>query len=297
MHFLLIALSVVCSSAKSLLSKGLGGANRETYGLARSNTFIFSAALGVIVVYAFVAGVRMPSLFTGVTGVLFAGCIAMAQLLFMSALKFGAVSVTSFIYSSGFLIPTLAGVLYWKETVSVTKIAGTALLLLALFLIAWEPGTVSTARQERAKDRSGLVWRLCAFGAMTCSGMLGLLQKVHQSSRHKEELSSFLLIAMGAAALLSVVLMLSAKKKGEGTVYGAKPTALSLACGAFYGVVNITNLALAGRVPAPLLFPLLNGGGIILTAVLGKLVFRERVSLRKWIGIGIGIAAIIVISR
>ena len=91
---------------------------------------------------------RTPSLFTGVTGVLFAGCIAMAQLLFMSALKFGAVSVTTFIYSSGFLIPTLAGVLYtiiltavlgkivFRERVSLRKWIGIAIGIAAIIVIS-----------------------------------------------------------------------------------------------------------------------------------------------------------------
>lgn len=293
-HSILIALSVGSGSAKSLLSKGLGSVNGETNGLAKSNVFIFTAAFLVILFYSFVSGVDVPSLFTVVTGILFAISIATGQILYMKALRLGAVSITAFIYSSGFLLPATAGVIFWHEDVSVAKIIGIALLLLALFLIAWNPGdTISAGNGDHR--RSGLVWKLCAFGAMAASGVLGLLQKVHQTSPHKDELIGFLLIAMFFASALSYVLFLFSKKTGDAP-YGGKMAGLALSCGAFYGAVNIINLALAGMLPAPVLFPVLNGSTIILTAVLGKLIFHDKVSALKWLGIVIGLIAIVVIS-
>lgn len=294
--YFLISLSVVSSTARSLFSKGLGTANSGKYGLARSNVLIFSAALAVIVIHGAVTGVGTPSFFTCAAGVLFAFFVATAQILYMRALELGAASVTAFIYSSGFLLPTAAGVVHWHEALTVTKTVGTLLLLLALFLMAWNPEEMSAKKNADAKRGTSRVWRLCAFGAMFCSGMLGLLQKVHQTSPHKPELSAFLLVAMVCAATFSAVLMCAAKKNSK-TAYDAKTSAVALTCGAFYGAVNIINLALAGMIPATIQFPLINGGGIILTALMGKIIFREKVSIRKWIGIAIGIVAIVVISR
>ena len=60
---------------------------------------------------------------------------------------------------------------------------------------------------------------------------------------------------------------------------------------------NILNLKLAGLVPATLLFPVTNGGGIVLTTFLGGVLFKERLSLPQKIGILLGILAILIISR
>lgn len=298
MSIFLMILSVVAGASKSLFSKGVGNANSDKYGLACSNVIILAVAFCVIFLYSRFSGatLKSPSSLTLITGVLFAVTVTMAQLLFMSAMRLGATSVTTFVYASGFILPTAAGVIFWKEALTVNKVIGTLLLIVALFLIVRNPDESFKNSKIVANRKSGLLWTLCAFGAMVCSGILGILQKVHQSSQYKDELSSFLLIAIGLGAITSLCMMFCAK---NGHVYrcSSKATTLSLVCGVFFGTVNIVNLALAGLVPATVLFPVINGGNIILSSVGGGYIFHEKISLLKWIGIVVGLIAIVVVSR
>lgn len=291
MRYLLIAFSVLAGSAKSLLSKGLHPVNVNRYGLARSNELIFSAALCSVLTAAAITGFGGVSLFTVLAGLVFSLVLTFGQMLYMEALAAGEVSVTAFIYSCGFLIPTFAGVLFWHEPVTVPKTAGVAMLLLAFFLISRTPA------KEGEKRSGGRKWRICAFSAMTMSGILGLMQKFHQTSAHKAEIGSFLAVAMLASVGLSAIIALLNREGAKDVKFTGKLTAAALSCGAVYGVANFINLRLAGVIPATLQYPLVNGGTIVLTAILGRVFFRERLTRMKTAGILIGIAAMIVISR
>lgn len=295
MNYFLMLLSVSASTTKSLLSKKLNAVGNCRYGLALSNSLIFSSALAGILLFAVLTGFGGISPLTVFLSLLYACAITAAQLLYMEALGCGAVSVTAFIYACGFLLPTAAGVLFWHEALTVTKASGTLLLLLAFFLIVRNPKKAGQAGETQSG--AGLKWKLCSFGAMTMSGVLGILQKVHQTSAHKGELNSFLVLALSGALLLSLLLAFLFRGERENVAFTGGLTAAALICGVIFGGANILNLKLSGLVPATVQFPLVNGGTIILTAVMGRIVYRERLTWRKRAGILVGILAIYIISR
>jgi aspartate carbamoyltransferase regulatory subunit len=62
------------------------------------------------------------------------------------------------------------------------------------------------------------------------------------------------------------------------------------------GIVNILNLYLSGKIPAVIQFPVYNIGNMILTGVLGALIFREKHTIKQFIGFGIGCLGILLIG-
>ena len=61
--------------------------------------------------------------------------------------------------------------------------------------------------------------------------------------------------------------------------------------GVFMGIVNIINLYLAGVMPKVLFYPVSNGGLIFMTSLCGVILFKEKLSIKQWIGMLLGIAA------
>ena len=57
-----------------------------------------------------------------------------------------------------------------------------------------------------------------------------------------------------------------------------------LPCGASSGVMDTA-----------VFFPIVNGGGLVLTAALAMIVFRERLTRRQWIGMLLGILSVILV--
>ena len=62
------------------------------------------------------------------------------------------------------------------------------------------------------------------------------------------------------------------------------------------GFLNILNLTLAGKLPAVIQFPIYNIGGMILTGVLGAILFGEKNTKKQLIGFGIGCVSILIIG-
>ena len=58
---------------------------------------------------------------------------------------------------------------------------------------------------------------------------------------------------------------------------------------------NQINLYLSGVIPSAVFFPIVNGGGLILITLASLVFFKERLTGRQWIGLGLGIAATLLL--
>jgi multidrug transporter EmrE-like cation transporter len=55
-------------------------------------------------------------------------------------------------------------------------------------------------------------------------------------------------------------------------------------------------MGLMGRMPAGVLFPIINGGTMLVVILVSRAVFGERITRRKFVGIAVGLAAILLLS-
>ena len=69
--------------------------------------------------------------------------------------------------------------------------------------------------------------------------------------------------------------------------------AAMVAGGGCLAVNNKLNLYLSGVMDSAVFFPLVNGGGLVLTVVTALFVFKERLTVKQWIGVVVGIVAVI----
>ena len=56
------------------------------------------------------------------------------------------------------------------------------------------------------------------------------------------------------------------------------------------------NVLLANEIPAVILFPVLKSGSLIFGAVVGRTIFKEKLSAKNIIGIGLCIVALVVLN-
>ncbi len=294
MHYLYIVLSVIAGSAKSTFSKILNPCTTSPRGFGLVNTLISVAAALVIL---FLNGwIQYDKTYSLLLGILFGICTTAAQYLYMRAFSYGNVSVVTFIYSCGFLLPTAAGTVIWSEVLSVPVIIGCLLLLVSFLLCAKKTTGDNGKSQSCFRNPKGVLY---AFGAMCCSGMLGILQKLHQTSAEKDALGTFLCTAFGVSALISGLIAVFPHHNKNVSGTECKPHRIlftAIVCGICIGIANHVNLILSGALPAALVFPITNGGVVVLSALVGRVVFRERLSPSALSGIILGIISVIIIG-
>lgn len=304
MDYLLLGVSVFTGSFKSIVNKRV---KRGAVGMGKTmQVNAISFAVAFVVVFCF--AVFSPS-FTFNTPFILAGanalCILLSQVCLMKAVDTGSVTVSSLFYSCGFIVPTVWGAIYYHEPVHFLQIIGIGVILLS-FVLSME--------KENGK-KFNFKWFIFALGGTLFSGLLGIVQKIFGVEYSKQySLDTFLSISflMIIAISLIVWLICALVKKGQShehiathelaitkqhrQLIGKRTFVFTLVLGLILGFHNKICTYLSGVLPSALYFPVVNGGVIVMTAVISAIILREKLSKRQLISVILGFVAIGLIT-
>ncbi len=214
-----------------------------------------------------------------------------AILLYMKAMETGSLSFSALIFSFGLLVPVIIGRLFWNESISIMQILALLLLLSSFYL-------AGGAKVESSR-RFNVKWLVLALSAMLGNGLLMALTKYHQRLVPGKDVGEFLIVAFATATLASVFLtgyrcMVFREKLSKPKVMPFSLLAVGAGVTTAFG--NWVVLSLAGRMPAVILFPVINGGVVFLSAVFSVLFLKESLTRRSSAGMALGLAALVLIS-
>lgn len=258
----------------------------------------FGGIVSVAVLFLF-GGIKTLSPFTFLTACGF-GALTLIQSCFMlRAYDSGSFAYTSVIVSLSTIIPAFSGAIFWNETLYPAQIAGIVLLVLCFALCVGK---------DKEKKQMSVKWLACVFLAFLSTGFIGVMQKVHQSSAYADELNGFLIISFLISALAAgICAVIALKRKNteqndntDGEEKPAKgvgyflPIVLS---GVGVALNNVINLYLSGKVDSAVFFPVVNGGGLILVTLCAVVLYREKLSVKQWAGIIVGIISVVLLSN
>ena len=286
--FLLTA-AILLSCSKSLLYRGVSDITGNKTGFWLVNTLSFGTACVIQFLITLFTGGLQLSPFTVLLVLPFFVFTLASQYFYITAQKLGAVSLNTFIYSCGFILPTIYGILWLKEPFDLLQGIGILVMLGAIYLYLL-PGKQNTFR---------VFWLVCILCASLCSGTIGILQKIQRSQGAETEQNTFLFLTFLLCTLASAVIwLLNRRKSSADTAVSLEKRSvfLALLIGAVLGIANLINLFLAGKLPSAVFFPVLNGSVTLLSGIGAYLIFREKMNLRQIIALCIGIVAIILIS-
>lgn len=221
------------------------------------------------------------SIFTVLLGLMFGVVTALSNLFKMLSLSNGPMNLTLLVTTSSMIIPTMSGI-FFGEVFSIAK------LCIVLILIGFIYVAISKSDNIKVNKK----WFLFCFFAFIFQGTIGILQKIHQSSRYKTEVSGFLCIAFICAIVFCFLRNRGCDRK---ITLDKKTVFIGLICGGCTFGMNYINLKLSGLLPSQLFFPLINGSAIILSSLMSMIVFKERLSKKQTVGLVGGIICLIAI--
>lgn len=299
------------SSTKLFLSK---------YNQSESTRFLYqSVSTGVsVVMLVILNGAFKISTFTLLLGLAFGALTATQTVFSMKSMQTGPWSYSSMISSLSTIIPTLSGAVIWNEKIAPAQIAGICLMFVCIFL---------SSDLKKGGNKANVRWLIYCGITFLCTGFIGVLQKLHQNTQYKGELNEFLIVAFIVSFVFSIVMtvietqkqkrgaaLLSTQAIAEGEQQSVEQTqpqpAVSLRSvlrlvpiltmfisGVGVALNNKFNLYLSGVLDSSFLFPILNGGGLMLTTLAATLFFKERLSWKQWVGLGVGLIAVILLCN
>jgi drug/metabolite transporter (DMT)-like permease len=288
------------------LAAALGGSIAKKYYTDKRPTglsggFVFNAVgcLTAAVILLCWGGFGQSSVFTIVLGLVFGAVTALQGITNIAALQVGPMSYTSVIISFSTLISALSGVLFFNESLGWAQIVG-MVLMLASFVLA--------TKNDDDEKKANLKWLFLCLIAFVATGGIGVMQKVHQSSEYRNELNAFLIIAfVSSAAFCAIFAALlkrresrfadATKKQSKDKKQACFMLGIMIASGACVAVNNKFNLYLSGVMDSAVFFPIVNGGGLVLTTLAAVILFKEKLSIKQWIGVVLGIASVVFLCN
>jgi drug/metabolite transporter (DMT)-like permease len=289
MEYALIIGTVILFSIQTLSFKVFNRhfmLNLDSYYLFNSLYFSVSVAVFALSNTVWEPVRLLTVLMAGGFGILFLAAI----LLYMRAMALGPLSYTTLLFSLALLVPILFGALFWREPVRPLQAVGLVLLLLTFML---------AGRSDNDDKRPNLRWLLLCLAACLGNGSLMTLSKAHQMQDPGLEIEEFLIIAFGTAALLSLLLFLLRRSRNRVSLTHLRSRRfawLVLVTGLTTGTGNLIALYLTGRIPAIIQFPSMSGGIVIVTTIMGAVLYKEQPTRRSALGLLIGLAALVLLS-
>ncbi len=179
------------------------------------------------------------------------------------------------------IIPTMSGV-FFGEGFSIPKLFVVVVLIFFIYLSLEKKGDAKINRR----------WLVFCSLTFIFQGSIGVLQKIHQSSVHKGETGSFLLLAFICSLIYSRI---RAQKGFKELNFKRKHLLFAVLCGVCTFGMNFLNLRLSGVLPSQLFFPVVNGSAIVLSSIMSILLFREKLAKKQIVGLCGGIISLIAI--
>lgn len=278
-------------------------------------------------------GFGTASTFTLLLGVVFGIVTAVGSIASLKAIEIGPWAYTTVITSLSMLIPTLSGVLLWHEPIRVLQIFGMVLMVVCLILsvdtdadaekrkasLRWLlfcaisfvcTGSIGVMQKwhQSSPFRGELnafltVAFVISFLYSAVSALLLLCGKrkaagaeiTTQQEAGKERAASQREAEENEAPRREAEESAASRRGAAGNKAKWIALFLMVTGGVCAALNNKLNLYLSGVMPSMIFFPLVNGGGLILTTLSAFLLFRERLSLRQWIGLAAGFLAVLLL--
>ena len=278
------------------LNYGCGNIVCEVYNrkVGKVNSFCYTMMVSIVVTLFYLCYGKFGFTFDETTtlfGALYAVCYCVCTVALLKALKIGYVSLTSLIFSYSLILPALFGIFAYSTSPSVAFYFGLAVFAVSLFFL----GKKKTSEEEKGFSVKWLIFTLAAFFANGGCSILQTHQQRLCSGNYKRE---FMVTAMALVFVFCLIITLFSAKKNKDEITTNLTKGWYVAI--FYGVINallnlFVMLSVAYLSPG-VVFPVICGGGLILTLLLSVLIFKEKLSRYQVIGFVIGVASIILMN-
>ena len=215
----------------------------------------------------------------------FAASYAIATVFLVLAIAYGSLSLTSLFFSYSLMIPTLYGLVFLKDDISVVFILGLALLVVSLFL----------ANKNDKKAKFSFKWIICVILAFLGNGMCTVVQNMQQVAFDGAYKNEFMIVALAIVALVMSIMSLIKERKAM-KVYAKAGWHWALICGLLNGMVNLFVMILSRSMPVSVMFPLISAGGLVVTYLVSRFVYKESLTKLQFVGFILGLAAVVFLN-
>ena len=204
------------------------------------------------------------------------------------AIKHGPLSLTSLLISCSVVVPLIYGVTALGEPLTVALLSGIILLFASITFVS-EPW-----KKENAVITPKWVFYITL--TFLSNGICVTIQKLFQMKDGGAHTNEFMVVSLAFVCVFVILFALFSERKTLKNILRKRRVIWPVLCGAGNGVANQLTMILAVPLPASFLYPVQSAGGIILTAAVSMLFYKEKMSVCQKIGFVLGVVAIVMFN-
>ena len=293
MDYLYLLLGMVGMGGLSVFAAFYNRKNAKRPGTSRLYTLLVvtAAFLGWCVLYAFDFSfeprVLIYSAFYGIG-------YATAMLGMIGALASGSVALTAFVKQFSFVFVSIWGYFAGWDRFTWKPALGIAVIVISMALCL-----ISGKKDKKSEGRPAVTLKWVLFASMLLFGnvLCSLLQKYEQLEYPGKHKSMMMVFGVGFAIFFAFLFTLKEKKTYWGAAFKTS-FYFPLLAGGCSALLNLSILLLANSevISSGLAFSGMAVGGLVLTMLADVFIFRERLSVRQWIGMVLGTGALVFLN-
>jgi drug/metabolite transporter (DMT)-like permease len=290
MTFLIILLMCALASAKVTLQSSYSRGKNSS----EAQKHLFNAILFGTITLMF-----LPTLFDGAIhpytlafGAVVGALSVLFQFSYLKAFSTGRVTLTVIVNNFSMLIPMVYSIIFLGEGFGYIKLIATLLAAVSFFLVV--------KRDKNEKDIDGKVkikWLIYTMILFLSGGVCTAVQKTYAVKIEEIQVFEFVAIAYFCAMLLSLALfgVERVAHRNQQVEASGKMVLFAVLVGLSLGVFQCVNTYAPSIIDGTVLYPAYNSGVSVLIAIVGAIVFKERLTVKQYIGSAIGILAVILL--
>lgn len=281
MSVLYLVIIIVGASGQDIVKK------MYTQKAARDSVFLFSALTAFFAMLFFIATLKDFIWNVEIIPYAFAFAISFAVTVVFNvlAVAHGPLSLSSLMISYSLMIPTFYGIVFLKEPISPYFLIGLGLLSISFFLV------------NKKNDKCPITpkWLLFVFLSFAGNGLCSTFQKMQQLAFDGDYKNEFMIISLAIVVfILGTVALILNKGNLKKNIYHARFTAAG--AGIMNGIVNMLTMVLSEMMAVSVMFPLISAGNIVVTYLVSKIFYKEKLTNIQLSGFLTGIVSIVFLS-
>ncbi len=215
--------------------------------------------------------------------------LALGSVCGIKALNSGTIVLNSMFATAGLIVPCILGVFFFEEPVSILQILCILLLFVSTILLIDSSKKISAGFSKKTIFYS--------VGSLITNGMVMFCQKLFGELQPNGNVSMFSMVTFLLPALVMLIAIPFIPKQKE--VSSKLPASLivyaMILAFAVFVIQQIVTM-LTPLLSSAVLFTFVNGGATVIAAIVGAVVYKEKLTLKSVIGIVLGISAMVCIK-
>lgn len=211
------------------------------------------------------------------------------------AMNSGPVSVTTLIGNMSLVVSVFFCFFVWQEAIASSDIIGLAILMLGTVL--------TTYKNKKDGKKISRKWIVYSIFFLIFAASVGISFKAFGKTGHADVAGDMMIIASFVMFFLYFTICLLTSKKSRHLSETCLENKLnktliiySLLSGVLSCGYNRLNIYLTSTMSAVVFFPSFNGGVVLLSTALSIIILREKITLKSFVGIMLGLAGICIIG-